>query len=457
MRCLFIFILLSIGVLMPVHAASTGDEAIAEAVRLANAGDLGKAVDVLDAFLDEHPDDVAARVRLARYQSWRGFVWAARTEANRVLERDARNREALSVLADTASWAGDTATALAVYRRMLAEKEDFDVRLGYTYALLASGDYGQAKYSRWWLFAAKKNRSQTVAEVGRALLRQAERNVEAETNYTHAVDRNERREQSIGLHWPLRRSSLSLRWREVEAQDPSRRQALTMLEGEGAWRLDDRWKLSSRLTVAEGENAQRGGAQLGLVGRAGHWNGQLVVEHGPRRDTAIVLQNKINRTSWLGKAGYVVNDRIRFDATLRREDYSDNNAMTGFDTDARFALKPSQPRVAIGLKREQRAFERQSGGGYFDPDLSRTDKFLLEYQRFADKLDTSLELFYGSQLIERAGNVAGNPVAGGSANVAYRFGDRREFGLSAEGGDFALGREGAYRYYTVSGRVTANF
>lgn len=115
------------------------------AVSLSWAGRLKESITELKAVIAQDPANVEARIHLARVLSWVGELAAAVKEADGVLRDSPGNRDAMLVKANALRWRGDVKMAIPLYRKLLEQREDFDARLGLSFALLAGGDIKGAR------------------------------------------------------------------------------------------------------------------------------------------------------------------------------------------------------------------------------------------------------------------------------------------------------------------------
>ncbi|MBI3553169.1 MAG: tetratricopeptide repeat protein [Elusimicrobia bacterium] len=115
------------------------EERMTMATRISWGGRLDEAAREFRAVLGEDPANARARTALARTLSWKGDNETALAEIEAVLSKTPDDREALLVKANVLRLSGQGEAAIALYAKLLTGGEDFDARLGLSYAELARG------------------------------------------------------------------------------------------------------------------------------------------------------------------------------------------------------------------------------------------------------------------------------------------------------------------------------
>ncbi len=420
------------------------------------------ALDALELFTIAYPNIIEAKVLLAKLLSWYGRLLQAITVVDQILALEPTHRQARLTKANAASWSGDFHTALPIYARLLDEEEDFDTRLGYTYALLATGSYREAKFSRWWLYAAKVSKRHTTLELNQALIDQARRSVSWKTEYLNDISESKRLEHILSFNLPFERAGMTLGLRQQKAEDPwtTAAQELSGLELGGRWRLNSIWRLSSELAWVEAGAEQKYdelNLQLASYVQIGRWLWEAELSRELYADSASILTNQIIRHDVYSHAQYKANDWVRLNAELRGTDYSDDNESYELVFRSRYSLALMEPRVEIGYKHHQQGFQRQSGGGYFAPDNTMSHQLTLGFSHYSKAFEGSGEIFYGRQSTSIYGAEQTESIAGLTLDLSYNVLNSFSVSGSLEGGNFALGKENGYYYYLASLGISAFF
>ncbi len=424
---------------------------------LVDCNDVNNAIDFLEAYTSANPKYTGAKLLLARQLAWNGRLLQADEVADQILAIDPSHRQARLIKADAASWRGDFYTALPIYEQLLAEEENFDARLGYTYALLATGSYEKAKFSSWWLYAAEASDRHTIIEVNQALLDQARQNVSWKTEYLNDKTESKRLDHILSFNLPFERANMTLSLRQQKAEDPwtATPQELKGLMLAGLWRMNNAVRFLSEVAwVKVGTDQQQENDELNLLLAATlqmrRWFWQLELSRELYDDSASILANHIIRRDIYSFAQYKVNDWIRLDGELRGTDYSDDNESYELVLRARYALKLISPRIELGYKYFQQGFQRQSGGGYFAPDQTDSNQITLGFSNYSKRFQGSGEVFYGRQTTSIASLDQAENIAGLTLDLSYYLMNSLRVNASVEGGHFALGKENGYYYYLAS-------
>jgi tetratricopeptide (TPR) repeat protein len=123
----------------------TEDEMTQVAVYLSWGGKLKAAETELHALLQKNPANVRARAQLSQVLLWSNDLNGALSEAETVLAKISDDRKALLVKAEVLRYKGEVDRAIVIYKELLERADDFDSRIGLSYAHLEKGDLDQAK------------------------------------------------------------------------------------------------------------------------------------------------------------------------------------------------------------------------------------------------------------------------------------------------------------------------
>lgn len=123
----------------------TDDEMTQMAIYLSWGGKLKAAETELRVLLQKNPTNTRARIQLARVLLWSSDLDSALSEAETVLTKHPNDRNALLVKANGLRYKGETDRAIAIYKSLLEGSDDFDTRIGLSYAYLEKGDLSQAR------------------------------------------------------------------------------------------------------------------------------------------------------------------------------------------------------------------------------------------------------------------------------------------------------------------------
>ena len=420
------------------------------AVYISWAGDLGSAIRVLREVLESDRDNLKARLHLARVLSWDGRLDEAISDADAVLGKDPGNRDALLIMANALRWKGNSAESLKIYERLLAEREDFDARTGYAFALLNEGQIKKSKESFEKLVPAypaqERDYKALKSELERAEL-ETRPVLNAGFSYYNDTDSNQVRRYTLGAGFPVSGKRGEFRYAHIDAEDNGRdknAESFSVL-------------LSGRLIGGVTGRANIGGVFKGnggfLTGGAGmegnllDWSVSAGFSRDMLTDTAQLIENGVRYTDYSVSAARPFG-RTRLNASLSHRRFSDDNYANDFSVGPRYTLVPGSLRVDVGYKFRYLDFDRQSGSGYFDPDQFFSHQLLLTVYYEKENFYAYMEPYYGRQSFDRNGVSSDDEFEGGSALAGYKVG-RGAIEVSGERGNYAVGSATGFEYYMV--------
>lgn len=445
---------------LSLYDGFTEDEKLRMAIYVSWADRLDEAAGILREMLSENPENLEARAHLARVLSWQGRYDEAIEEADRVLKERPDHGKALQVKADALRWRGDPADALPIYKEILASGDDFDARLGLSYGLLSTGDRVGAESHFQLLEPRFPYQERELGKLRRTLARASGTTVEAGASYYDDTDENRRYRYEALWGFRAGRWDVDIEYRHTEARDPSRSVSSEDFSA-GAY---------SQLTSALGAGAGVGLSALGDGDTSGYLTGYVKADvsipggaagAGASREalneTAELIENRIRFTGinayvsqglapgWSARAGYAYRD------------YSDDNYSHDISLSTRYSVYGRGPYVNVGYRFDYRDFQRQSGGGYFDPDDFISNQVFVSLYHESERLYAYLEPYAGFQSFTRLGAETDDTVYGGYASLGVNLSDRLALELNAEGGNFAATTAAGFEYYMLGARVTGYF
>jgi tetratricopeptide (TPR) repeat protein len=419
------------------------------AQHLAWAGRLDGAIEALRGILEKDPENLEARIDLARFLSWRGLLLEAGVQADEALRRDPGNRAAREVKANAASWRGDSGTAQPLYRELLAEQEAFDVRLNYTHDLVATGRIVEARSSRGLIDATDERQRSQLAALDTRIERYAPPRVLVGVTRYDDSDDNARDEYKFGSGISLGNLGISAEAERVDTEDRLRSAEIERLRAAAVWPTGNSLRLRVGIGVARIEDGMDDDYFIGYAGADGTL-GRLRISAELARDvlddTALILTNRIRRTDADLLASFQFTDRWRLDGDLELYDFSDDNDGWKLELTPQYVLRVGNPGLRLGYRRIQSAFDRQSGGGYFDPSELYGNQAVLFGSLRRERLRGHIELYAGQQVTRRFGQRQRDEILGGSARLAYDFNRHVSLESEIESGNFSLLSAGGFDY-----------
>ena len=115
------------------------------------------------------------------------------------------------------------------------------------------------------------------------------------------------------------------------------------------------------------------------------------------------------------------------------------------------------PQVRIGYRFRFLDFERQSFGGYFDPDDYIANRFFSSLYLDRDPLYVYSEFFLGHQHFHRYGALNSDFILGGSGSAGVRPTEKIYLEFYVEGGNNAAGTVTGFNYVTLGPRILVRF
>jgi tetratricopeptide (TPR) repeat protein len=422
--------------------------------RLVNVRDIHAAIANLEQIRADQPDNLNARLMLARYLAWDNRPREAVAVVDEALALAPDNRDARIIKATAASWYGDYATAVPLFEQVLDEREDFDTRLAYSYAMAELGNQVRQSGVLDQLRTDNDLQVQALEDLRWNVARKSAPNVQYWHEYYHDSFDNTHVEQRLQLEQPVRDSMVFLAYGQAEAADAyGYRFHLDMLQAgaKGAYGLATHGSAAIGLTrydeVAASEVIT---SRLKLEHQLSELRLGLEYRHEAYDDFTLIVFNRITTDKTQLSLDYSPDDlwnaRLEYLAT----DYSDDNRSREMDATIRYAVHHTPPRISIGYKREALSFERQTFHGYFDPDSSSADKLLLQLYQGGNRYELRLEAFVGHQDVSRLGFVQDDAIVGWEANLRLHQWRRVYLEANWEGGNYGVDKPYQYRYQLLS-------
>ncbi len=450
-----------------IHALSLSrkfpaGERMQMAVAISWGDRLDEAIAEFRALVKEDPDNDAARIHLARTLSWSGAFDESLSEIEPVLKRNPDSRDALLIKADDLRWKGKTGDALPLYRSILDKEEDFDARLGYTRALFDRGDEAAARESMALLKPAYPYQENELKKLQEEINRpKPAQPVQGEVKFTHYRDSdgNDVNRYMASFGFSAMGSKNLVSYIHTEAHDYTRRNGADMVFGE------------ARMPVAGRIGA---GAGVGIISYQGNGGGDflfgrlnadvelpwasagLSLSNEPVTDTAQLIENRIRVTTTRIFLSRGLTDRLFLYGSYGYADYSDSNSSHDFLLSPRFTLREN-PRVNIGYRFRYLNFDRQSFGGYFDPNDFFSNQVFVNASFEAGRYFGFVELFVGEQSFRRYAVSHNDVIYGGTATMGYKLTPHISAEVTAEGGNYALQSAAGFTSFLYGFRLSGTW
>ncbi len=435
-------------------------ERLRMAVSISWGDRLDEATAEFRAILKDDPNNNEARTHLARALSWQGRFDESLAEIEMVLSQDPGNRDALLIKANDLRWKGETDKALPLYRSVLEKQEDFDARLGYTHALFAGGDEKAARESLALLKPVYPYQEKELRKLKEDMTRpKPARQTRADVKFSHYrdTDGNDVDRYAASYDFPAENWKNLFVYIHTEAHDHTRRNSTNRFSGETRVPITGQLVMGAGLGVIRYQNDDNSDFLLGHLkadlelsrGSAG-----ITLAREPLDETAELIEKRIRFTTARAYYARGLTERFSFYGGYGYTDYSDENNSRNLLLSLRYLLVREKPRTSAGYRIRYLDFNRQSFGGYFDPNRFLSHQIFVNTSFEKDALNGSVELFVGHQSFVRYGVDHNDVVSGGSASIGYRLTKHISVDANAEGGNFALQTATGFRYFLYGLRLS---
>jgi tetratricopeptide (TPR) repeat protein len=419
-----------------------------------------EAIRELKFIVSQNPENYQARIHLARVLSWAGRFEESLDEADSILLDSPGNREALLIKANTLRWKGNVKSAIHLYQKLLEEKEDFDVRLGLTYALLSTGNIKDAKESYAILEPGYPYQERELEKLGEAVKRAARPRFDIKYSYYSDSDDNRYNKYWLTYNFLAGKWRTNLNYRYTDAKDNEN--------------TSDSHELFvntySKLTESFGAGGGVGIANMGKQGNSHFltWNLRADTEVLQGKAGAGVSRNSLTGTAELIENGIRVTnigtyisqnltDRLSIYASYNYRDYSDHNNSNDIQFVPSYTLHTNNPRITIGYGFRYADFKEQSGGGYFDPQNFISHQAFSSVYFENEKFYAFIKPYIGHQSFKRNNEDNHEWISGGYGSLGFKISKGAVFEVNAEGGSYALESAAGFRYYLIGAKILIPF
>jgi len=438
----------------------TMEERLYMATRISWGGRYSAAIRELRLILEENAGNNEARIQLARTMAWSGDHQGAIEEAERVLKNDPQNRDAMLVKANALKWQGRVDRALPIYQKLLKEQEEFDTRLGFAYAQSASGNRTGARQSASLLKPTYPYQEKELKELSDELDKAARPHLDPWYGYYNDSDHNRR--NRYGLHYgqPLGNWDLDFDFRHTDAGDNTRHN----------WAEDFGAKGYSKITEFLGLGGGVGFSPVHGSGTnyfvTGNLRGDVMIPGGNIglslarevfSDTAELIENRIRFNSANLSVSQRLTDRISLFGQYSYRDYSDDNAANDFLFAPSYSFFTGNPSFATGYRFRYMNYDRQSSGGYFDPNDYTSHQIFATFSYEKKAFSVYFEPYFGVQSFRRNGIDSTDIVGGFSGVLGYQLTNSLRIDVDGEFGNYAAQTASGFEYFYIGVKIGATF
>lgn len=430
------------------------------AIYLSWAERLKESIEELRSVISADPTNLKAQIHLAKALSWSKRLDEAIKEADKVLKESPENKDALLVKANALNWKGDYKTAIPIYKKLLEKEEDFDARLGLTYALLSSGNKKGAQECSRFLQPKYAYQERELKKLNEAMAREKMPNFDIRYSYYKDSDDNRLNRYSLSCGFWLDNWKLDLNYRHTDAQDDTRDKRAEDLS----------FKVYSKVTESIGIGGGLGLSQVGNGESTNFLTGHIKADVNILKgiigasltrdvftDTAELIENRIRVTNASLYISQKLTDKLSLNGIYSYRDYSDDNNANDFQFSPSYTIYAKNPTINLGYRFRYLNFNRQSRSGYFDPNDFISHQIFTSLYYEKDRFYSYVEPYGGYQSFKRYGDKNHNFFGGAYGTFGYKITKNVLFELNAEGGNYAMGTAAGFNYYLIGLRLNAFF
>jgi tetratricopeptide (TPR) repeat protein len=426
------------------------------ALHISWAGRTEDAVRILRKILEDNPDNVEARIHLARLLNWSAKSDEAYEQIETVLKAHPDNRDALQVKAAILNSMGRRKESIAMSRKLLEEKEDFDTRLGLSYALLWMRNIQEAEKISNLLKPEYPYQQKELGKFSEELNKIVRPRYALQYAYYEDSDKNvlNRYRFSVGKY--IGNCDFTLNYLFTSARDRTRHNRDHDIMAETACPLTESLLLglgagANQTDATKHETQFIGYAKMDQKIPGGSLG--LTVNRYEIADTAQLIENHITAVRTGVYASKTLVGRLSLYGSYNFSYYSDNNNSNDVVVAPNYTLHAGNPVINMGYTFRYVGFRRQSGSGYYDPGLIISNQLSLYFSYEKPKFYMIFSPYAGYQTTRRDEEHGNDFFGGGYAVLGYRIINALALEAFADAGNGALSTTGGWRYYQAGVRL----
>ncbi len=436
------------------------EERLRMAIYISWGNRLDCAIAEIKSILSENPENLKARLHLARVLSWSGRLDEAIEEADKVLKESPDNKYALLVKANALRWKGNFKKAIPIYKKLLEKEEDFDSRLGLTYAYLSAGNIKAARESRKPLKPQYAYQEKALKELIEFMDRTTKPNLDIRYSYYKDSDDNVLNRFSLGFNFWAGNWKNNINYRHTDAQDNIRDARAEDLAFRTYSKVSESFGIGGGLGLSQVSNGRTTNFLTGHIkADVNILNGIIgaSIARDVFAETAELIEKRIRVTNASIYISQKLTDRLSLNGSYSYRDYSDDNNADDFQFSPSYTIHIKNPTINLGYRFRYLNFDRQSGNGYFDPNDFISNQIFTSLYFEREKFYSYIEPYGGYQSFKRNGSKNNDFFGGAYGTLGYKITKKVLFELNAEGGNYALETATGFNYYLVGLRLNAFF
>ncbi|MDP3464434.1 MAG: tetratricopeptide repeat protein [Sulfuricurvum sp.] len=447
---------------------------VAEKIQLARyyswVDKLDEGIVHLKQLREEHPDNSEVKTLLARFLSWKNNPKEAMRLSDEVLQSDPLNSEALHVKADLLAWNSNASDSLEYYQKALERGDNFDVRLGYAYAQLSVGELDKAISERSKLTPRFPYQTTNLAKLDDAIFKakrgelptvQSGNSIDLPAlSYYHDSDGNIVKTIRTTYNFNVNNFSGDVSYRHGSASNGALSNRFDSISTNVGTALYSSLRAHAGVGYVIDRSNSTNNTMTGHVGvnyYRGDWEAGAVLYREALLDTAQLIDNAISMNGGEVHLSKALEGHNAIYGSYAHRSYSDDNDANDLRVGIKHVFDLTNPRVTVGYAIRYLDFERQSGGGYFDPDNFISHQLFAGLEYREGKSTYYLDPYAGFQSFDRYGASSNDFYGGGSIRWRYQFTPKLYSEMNAETGNYALDQAAGYNYYMMGARLNIAF
>ncbi len=439
----------------------TREEKKMMAMHIAWSGKLRFALKELELLIKEDSEDWQTRIIYARVLSGLGKLGRALEEVNLILLQNPDQKEALLIRADILRLSGFYDMAISLYSKLLEGGENFDARLGLTYALLKAKYIKKAKKSRNLLKAVNLYQQNELSQLDATLKSETSPFIEAKYSFYEDSEKNgEKRASFLFGFFAAEKLNMNINFIEGDVSSPSMEKKARNLFLNMNSRLTPFFELKGGAGITQignegGLTLGRGFLQAELQIRAGLV--RVFINRETFTQTVELIENKIRSTSSGIFISKKIEPRYTLSGTYSYRNYSDANKAHDIDFSIGFAFRLSRPRAEYGYGIKYLDFKYQTRNGYFDPSNYFAHHIFITFFHENERFFLYFHPFFGIQYFRRYGAKIEDIFAGGTATVQVALAKNFLLEFHLERSDYAGAQITGLKYILASSGIILRF
>ncbi len=328
----------------------TVEERIQIATYMSWGRELDEAKKELRLIIANDGQNLPARVHLARVLSWSGELNEAIDLSDKILHDFPENRDAMLVKANSLRWKGNIKESIPIYKELLRTGEDFDARLGLTYALFQNGDIKEAKESRELIKPQYPYQERELQEFQTYVKAETRPPPYARYDYYNDTEDNQYSRYTLGFGFRLKRWLGRMAYVYTSASDDTRDNSENSLSVSFNSKIADMTDLRAGIGVTMLNNGRSNTFLTGSAGISkviGNNTLGIDISRSFLTTTAELIENRVWMNNYSLSSNYRFNNKVSLNTSLGYRDYSDDNTSFDIQIAPRYTLFAENPGVAI--------------------------------------------------------------------------------------------------------------